>query len=284
MSAAANPCPDVAVAPERAFEKEAICRQIPSQRNRDVFAAVAMGKSHAEAAAQFGLTQPRVTQIVRQVREWSAQVAGGELGEFNEVQLLRLAEETLRVQLDGWMRMAMQQWYKSCCEGIGRVTYLNAASRLSSNLARLAGVDVTGKTARLKAEQQARAEYELRRAQAAEKPLWEEDRKSRSASEPANEQTAPTPAVVTVCEKQPAASPAQPQPFASLKNSYGLAGSAAESGVAQTIKNRFPQGTPPASIPSAPKPIPKFFDKKVRKRLLALRRQEARSEALSAVG
>jgi hypothetical protein len=54
--------------------------------------------------------------------------------------------------------------------------------------------------------------------------------------------------------------------------------------VAQTIEDRLTQATPPASVPRAPKPIPKFLDKKVRKRLLALRRQEARAEALSAVG
>src|SRR6187401_2341754 len=117
---AAMPLADVAVSPGPPDQKETIRRQIPSRRNREVFAAVAMGKSHAEAAEQFGLTQPRVTQIVRQVREWSMQVAGGEMGEFNEVQRLRLAEETLRVQLDGWMRMAMQEWRKSRREGLGR--------------------------------------------------------------------------------------------------------------------------------------------------------------------
>ena len=93
-AAAATGFADVAVS-SPAPEKEAIRRQIPSQRNRDVFAAVALGKSHAEAAKEFGLTQPRVTQIVRQVREWSMQAGGGELGEYNEVQRLRLAEEIL---------------------------------------------------------------------------------------------------------------------------------------------------------------------------------------------
>jgi hypothetical protein len=249
-----------------------------------VFAAVAMGKSHAEAADQYGLTQPRVTQIVRQVREWSMQAAGGELGEYNEVQRLRLAEETLRIQFDSAMRMVMQEWRKSRREGLGRATYLTTAMRLASNQARLAGVDVTGKTARLLAEQQGRAEAELRRAQAAKKPLWEEDRKSRPASEPAEEQAAPTSVSAEVCEEQLAFAVRETRPSASIKNSYGLSTSAAESDVAQTIKDRFPQATPQATVPSAHKPIPKFLDKKVRKRLLALRRQEARAEALSAVG
>ncbi len=281
---AAMPLADVAVSPGLPDQEDAVRRQIPSQRNREVFAAVAMGKSHAEAADQFGLTQPRVTQIVRQVREWSMQVAGGELGEYNEVQRLRLAEETLRVQLDGWMRMAMQEWFKSCREGIGRVTYLNAAARLSANLARLAGVDVSGKTARLLAEQQARDEYELRRAGLAEKALWEEERKSAEAVEPETEHTAATPVPATVCEERAAPPQAQSLPFAPLKNSYGLLQTTVASDMAQTIKDRFIPATPPVFMPSADKPTPKFLDKKVRKRLLALRRQEARTEVLAAVG
>lgn len=284
MSAAVHSCPDVAARPGTPDQQEAVRRQIPSQRNREVFAAVAMGKSHTEAAKEFGLTQPRVTQIVRQVREWSTQVAGGELGEYNEIQRLRLAEETLRVQLDGWMRMAMAEWRRSRREGLGRVTFLNAASRLSSNLAKLAGADVSGKTARLLAEQQARAEAELRRARAAEKPLWEEGGKSGPSAETREEQTAPTLAADTVCDKKSTAGPVTPQRSAPIKNSYGLLDSAAVSDVTQTIKDRFTPTTPPVSVPCAPKPIPKFLDKKARKRLLALRRQEARAEALSAVG
>ena len=75
----AMPCVDVSGSSPLLSQKDAVNRQIPSQRNRDVFAAVAMGNSHSEAASEFGLTQPRVTQIVRQVREWSTQAAGGEL-------------------------------------------------------------------------------------------------------------------------------------------------------------------------------------------------------------
>ena len=101
---AAMPLADVAVSPSPSDQKEAVRRQIPSQRNREVFAAVAMGKSHAEAAAEFGLTQPRVTQIVRQVREWRMQVTGGELGECNEVERLRpfhhWTTETVRERFD----------------------------------------------------------------------------------------------------------------------------------------------------------------------------------------
>jgi len=280
MSVAVHACPDVAVPPGIPNGQEAVRRQIPSQRNREVFAAVAMGKSHAQVAGQFGLTQPRVTQIVRQVREWSMQVAGGELGEFNEVQRLRLAEETLRVQLDGWMRMAMGEWRRSRREGLGRVTFLNAASRLASNLAKLAGVDVSGKTARLKAEQQAKEEYELRRARLAEKALWEAEQESAEAIEPEDETAAATPVPNTACEEHALPPAVESLPIVPIKNSYGLLETAVASDVAQTIKSRFTQATPAVSVPRVDKPIPKFLDKKVRKRLLALRRQEARAAAL----
>ena len=43
-----------------------------------------------------------------------------------------LAEETLRVQFDGWMRMAMEEWRKSRREGLGRATFLTTAMRLAS--------------------------------------------------------------------------------------------------------------------------------------------------------
>jgi len=280
MSVAVHSCPDVAVPPGTLSQQEAVRRQIPSQRNREVFAAVAMGKSHTEAASEFGLTQPRVTQIVRQVREWSMQVAGGELGEFNEIQRLRLAEETLRVQLDGWMRMAMREWRRSRKEGLGRVTFLTAASRLASNLAKLAGVDVSGKTARLKAEQQAKEEYELRRARLAEKALWEAEQESAEAIEPEDEIAAATPVPATACEEHALPPAVESLPIVPIKNSYGLLETAVASDVAQTIKSRFTQATPAVSVPRVDKPIPKFLDKKVRKRLLALRRQEARAAAL----
>ncbi len=277
---AAMPLADVAVSSGLPDQKEAVRRQIPSLRNREIFAVVATGKSHEEVAQEFGLTQPRVTQIVRQVREWSVQVTGGEFGEYNEVQRLRLAEETMRVQLDGWMRMAMQEWFKSCREGIGRPTFLNTAARLSSNLAKLAGVDVSGKTARLKAEQQAKEEYELRRAQLAEKALWENAPESGEKDPAAEEVTAPTLSPDTVCAVHPESDAVPSQSAAPIKNSYGPIQPVAAAEAAQAIKERLTQATPVVSPPRADKPIPKFLDKKVRKRLLALRRQEA----LAAVG
>ena len=152
MSVTASPLLEVQSSRSPQGEKQVV-RQIPSLRNREVYVAVAAGKSHAEAGQEFGLTQPRVTQIVQQVREWCSQVTHGDGEDFTDLGRLWLAEETLRAQLDGWMRMAMQEWFRTCQEGLGKPVFLNAAMRLSLNLARLHGVDTSGKTARLRAEQ-----------------------------------------------------------------------------------------------------------------------------------
>ncbi|MGI8981339.1 MAG: hypothetical protein ACR2FY_19105 [Pirellulaceae bacterium] len=265
-------------------ESQPIRRQVPSLRNREIFAAVVTGKSHSQAAAEFQLTQPRVTQIVEQVRDWMTQVSRGEDHDYTEIQKLRLAEETLRIQLDGWMRMAMQEWFRSCRESSGKATFLNQATRLATNLARLAGVDVTGKTARALAEQQDRAER-LLRAQRAEKPLWVSERESPAApSEPGDTADA-TPAPADVCAGQTVPERATIEPGNNENNPYGLVGSEqrADLGGCISLALRHAAPTPVASIP-ADKPIPKFLDKKVRKRLLALRRERTRAAMRETVG
>ena len=76
MSAAAAllPFESSEVSPERTVK-----RRIPSPRNREVFCQVhGLGHSHAEVAAEFQLSQPRVTQICEQVRDWISQVTAGE--------------------------------------------------------------------------------------------------------------------------------------------------------------------------------------------------------------
>jgi hypothetical protein len=227
MSAAATlPFDEVADSTNAASprdDQEAVRRRIPSLRNREVFAAVAAGKTHAEAAEEFGLTQPRVTQIVRQVREWCSQVTRGDGRDFNEIERLRLATYTLEVQFDGWLQMIMKEWRKSCREGIARPVFVNAAMRIGSSKARLYGVDVSGKTARLKAEQQAREEAALRhqqmQASAAEKPLWEEAQEKPSAAKSEARQVAPTLAAAKVCEERPTAAPALASLPAIRKNS-----------------------------------------------------------------
>ena len=271
-------------------EDRPVRRQIPSLRNRDVFAAVATGKTHEEVARQFGLTQPRVSQIVQQVRDWSSQETRGDDSELNDIQRLRLAEGTVRVQLDGWMRMAMQEWFKSCSEGLGKPVFLNSAMRFALNMARLDGVDISGKTARLRAEEQARAEGELRRARteakspAVEKPLWTEEQKFPSAEESAGSPPAPTSMPCTVCAEEQGDEGAMTDASCARKNSYDSLDLSPSFGAAESINRQLISPTPAVPVVRESKPVPKFLDKKVRKRLLALRRQAARAEALGAVG
>jgi hypothetical protein len=294
MSAAfAVPFSDPPVA-DSSFSSETkpIRRQVPSRRNREIFAAVVMGKSHAGAAAAFGVTQPRVTQIMEQVRDWMTQVSQGEDDDYTEIQKLRLAEETLRIQLDGWMRMAMQEWFKSCQESFGRTTFLSQATRLATNLARLAGVDVTGKTARAKAEEQAREEA-LSRLQAAEKPLWNSEQQSPGSPSQPQVVADATPIPADVCAERIDHEPAILEFGTEEKNPYGLVGAEQGAGIVGCMSNtkctRDPRSdtrdacisltlmhpTPsPASAIPADKPIPRFLDKKVRKRLVALRREQ----------
>lgn len=233
----------------------AIRRQIPSQRNRDIFEAVTQGKSHAVAAEKFSVTQPRVTQIVAQVREWIYQTSPEVREGASECGMLRLAEYTLRIQLDGWMRVAMGNYHNTL-----KTTFMSQACQMAMNLARLSGVDTSGKTARAKAEVQAREEA-AKRAEAAEKPLWENREKSVALLPNSEAHAAATPSREGTCvgPAEPRSSPCQAAE--SEKNPYGLAMPTSEDG-----------------------PLPRFLDKKSRKRMRAMRRREARTLSLATAG
>ena len=264
-------------------EKSGVHRQIPSQRNREVFAAVVMGKSQEKVAQEFHLTQPRVAQIVEQVRDWTAQTLGGEDYGYTEVQQLRLAQATLQIQLHGWMRMAMQEWHATCAEKNGRTTFLGQASRLATQMARLAGVDVSGKTARMKAEQQALEEAQQRSAKA-EKPLWKSGPEQAAEPWASSHVAAASSLPADSCACHFAQDLTGGSAKTDEKNSYEIAGSEPIGDPAAFLKNQRPQVPAEDFGDRVDKPIRKFLDKKVRKRLMALRRQEARAESLSAVG
>jgi len=174
--------------------------------------------------------------------------------------------------------------------GAGEARVLNSAMRLALNLARLEGVDISGKTARLRAEEQARGEAELRRAQAeakspaVEKPLWTEEQESAFAEESAEGRLASTSMLITVCEEGPSEEPAATEASFARKNSYDSGNLSASIDAAASIGQQLVSPTPAVPLVRESKPVPKFLDKKVRKRLLALRRQAARAEALAAMG
>lgn len=274
MSAAVAPgFADVVVASNPQAEERPTVREIPSFRNREVFMAVAAGKSHSEAAKDFGVTQPRVTQIVQQIREWCAQQIHGDDQDLSEIQRLRLAEGTLKMRLDAWLTMTMDEWRKSCREGAGRPAFIAAATRLALCVAKVEGVDITGKTARLLADQQRQKDTE-QRARAAQQPLWADPPKPQPISQSQPQSAVAKPAPAPVCDQPPETGLPQTVPFVNKKNPYGLQGSAGTSDIAQSIQEFLPEAP-------ADKPIPKFLDKKSRKRLRALRRQGARNKSLA---
>ena len=63
MSVTASPLLEVQSSRSPQGEKQVV-RQIPSLRNREVYVAVAAGKSHAEAGQEFGLTQQVLYTLV----------------------------------------------------------------------------------------------------------------------------------------------------------------------------------------------------------------------------
>ena len=178
----------------------------------------------------------------------------------------------------------MEEWRKSRREGLGRTTYLTTAMRLASNRAKLSGVDVTGKTARLKAEQQGKEEAELRRARGTEKPLWAAGPNPSETSQTAAAPPAPTPVPTKTCDQRPNPTLPQSVPFVNKKNPYGSQGSAVVSDITHSMSERLPEPQQPPREAPSDKPIPKFLDKKSRKRLRALRRQEARNKSLASAG
>ena len=168
-----------------AAQKPTVKRRIPSLRNREVFRQV-MGckRSHREVAEKFHLTQPRVTQIVEQVRDWICQVSEAQELGFSPDEALCYAERVLQMEIDAGMKDAMRQWQRSIRTRVkekehrnrkgeliwtekiptpqyGKIACLGHHHRLSLARARLAGVDVTGRTARKAIEEWKRQQEEM---------------------------------------------------------------------------------------------------------------------------
>jgi len=90
--------------------------------------------------------------------------------------------------------------------------------------------------------------------------------------------------LITVCEEGPSEEPAATEASFAQKNSYDSGNLSASIDAAASIGQQLVSPTPAVPLVRESKPVPKFLDKKVRKRLLALRRQAARAEALAAMG
>ena len=188
----------------------------------------------------------------------------------------------------------------------GKVAFLNLVRRFSLDRARLAGVDVTGKRAwqevqkelkrREASESTPHAPREVLHAEREEYDPQQDFGASKSLSpfesaEGARESAQPgtpvsTPVSEAVCEAAAVSQVEVPVSAAESENCYrsdDLAGLASLLGshLPGPAHRDLPTIIPPTHQPKA---IPRFLDKKVKKRLRARRQQQARASALAGVG
>lgn len=190
--------------------------QPPSARDRLIFEAVVVkGRGQGEVASEQGISQPRVSQIVAEVGEWldralprarQQESSAGELavGQYvAEAQINFLLEQTMqfiaeskqdRVTEKAGMR-GEERWLETKIQirPLVPVGLLNMALRLSQAKAKLAGVDVSGKTQREAVLAEIRGQREVVRGRESgvrgkgeakvEKPLITKIQKSAAAAE-----------------------------------------------------------------------------------------------------
>lgn len=158
--------------------------QPPQLRDRLIFEAVEMnGRGQREVAAEHGVSQPRVAQIVVEVGEWLARVLPQGMKEIATPGRLALGTFLAEARLTHLQQVVMAAWEGSCADRVtrkegllkngrgnwwetitvpqsGKVGFLSAALRLALAQARLAGVDTSGRTQRQAAEKSLIAQTE----------------------------------------------------------------------------------------------------------------------------
>ena len=136
----------------------------PDERDQEIFRRVRGGReSQAAVAKEYGLSQPRVSQIVEQVLAWLVEATPAETGELPPEKRLRLGSYLVRMRLECLLDMTMQSWRnsqgnltttKSRDDGatdrvtkpsFGDVKYLTAFRHVALALARLDGVPTAPK-------------------------------------------------------------------------------------------------------------------------------------------
>jgi len=152
----------------------------PQQRDRLIFEAVAVKqRSQTEVAREHGISQPRVAQIVVEVGRWVARVVPQAHEQLSQEERLGLASFLVESQLRYWQDLVTTAWTTSGENKVvlketprkdgsivreettipqGRkIGFLNAGMRLALALARLGGVDTSGRTQRMAAMAEAAA-------------------------------------------------------------------------------------------------------------------------------
>ena len=165
--------------------------QPPSARDRLIFEAVVVkGRGQAEVAAEQGISQPRVSQIVAEVGEWLSRALPQAQQNERTAGEMAVGMYVARAQIDFLLQRTLHDieesrkekvtekagtrgvvnWTETKTEKrpIVKVGLLNVALRLAQAKAKLAGVDITGRTQREAAiaEERQRREAMARRQEA----------------------------------------------------------------------------------------------------------------------
>ena len=88
--------------------------RVPSQRDQQIFAQVeGLGRLQTEVAAEFGLTQSRVSQICKRVGVWRARARPRETGELSRREQAQLDMYLDRLRLEEIYKQSMREFHKS---------------------------------------------------------------------------------------------------------------------------------------------------------------------------
>ena len=138
--------------------RAALSGKVPSRRNRDIFRAVIIAhRSQREVAAEHGITQPRVCQIVQQVTTWLSQNVIEQDRPRGGLAQIQIAENLVRMQYDHLYGTALDLLHGRSSQappGEGQdasphkpnAAFLNVAVRVVNSRAKFEGVN--GRAAR----------------------------------------------------------------------------------------------------------------------------------------
>ncbi|MFN0020484.1 MAG: hypothetical protein ACKVP0_19680 [Pirellulaceae bacterium] len=138
------------------------CPTVPSDRDLQIYeAAVFAGRSQRDVAREFGVSQPRVNQILKEIAAWMADNTPSFCSGLTPEQKLRLVNYNVVQQLEYQRCSLMQAWEESrhgtetvsrttIVNGVRRTTavnrpcranarYVDAAARVSLSIAKLSG-------------------------------------------------------------------------------------------------------------------------------------------------
>ena len=108
------------------------CPTVPSDRDLQIYEVVVFaGRSQRDVAREFGVSQPRVNQILKEIAAWMADNTPNFCSGLTPEQKLRLVHYNVVQQLEYQRCSLMQAWEESRhgTETVSRTTIVNGVSR-----------------------------------------------------------------------------------------------------------------------------------------------------------